>query len=242
MIGISAGSGQLVSYIGSRNRDIGSPVSACCCICPGYDARNLFDKLDQKNPFLGRMMKNFAVNRFVKDRSCRVYWRLFLVISFAMRFVLSMSWFVDRHFLFRFITPNRNLLRTHSEPGLEKCLSSPSISHFAQSAVEFSGYQSWEEYLENCNPMNHFHNCSTPILILNSLDDPLCLKENIPTDESFAKLKDYLFVCTRFGSHIAYREGWLGQGSWMERISMEFLESCLKEHEQSCVVWLLWFW
>ena len=34
MIGISAGSGLLTSYLGQEYKD--TPISAACCLCPAY--------------------------------------------------------------------------------------------------------------------------------------------------------------------------------------------------------------
>ncbi len=50
-------------------------------------------------------------------------------------------------------------------------------------------------------------------MILNSYDDPVCLKKNIP----FHLLKDtldkcmYVILYTESGSHIAYQEGLFGK-------------------------------
>ncbi|KNC74379.1 hypothetical protein SARC_13070, partial [Sphaeroforma arctica JP610] len=73
---------------------------------------------------------------------------------------------------------------------------------------------------------------TVPCLVLNALDDPLCVEENIRYD-IVETTQDYTLVTTRSGSHVAYREGILGQTCYMHRIALDFLESSKLELEQN---------
>ena len=57
-----------------------------------------------------------------------------------------------------------------------------------------------------------------------SEDDIVCLPETIREDIVLS-VGGYLLLRTPRGSHIAYNEGLLGQGNYLCRITMEFLES-----------------
>ena len=106
--------------------------------------------------------------------------------------------------------------------GFEEGLQAKSLHEFAKRVAPISGAKDWDHYLEEHNPMSHFQDNQVPCLILNSLDDPICVKENIP-NESY---RNYAVVLTQYGSHIAFAEGLFAQRSWMERITMDFLETC----------------
>ena len=68
----------------------------------------------------------------------------------------------------------------------------------------------------------------TPTLVLNALDDFLCVKENINLDLIDQGL-NYALMVTDEGSHIGYAEGALGQGNFMWRVSLDFFEAVREE-------------
>ncbi len=178
-VGISAGSGQIVSYIGRESERVG--ISAAVSLCPAYDISIAFSHLDQKFP----RMSHLLLKR-VKDY---------------------------------FLLTNRALLE--KEKNYEISLKSKNLQELMENVSTFSGAESWEEYLLHHNPMSHFQRNLIPCLILNSLDDPVCVKENIPD----LKVNHYGLILSEYGSHIAFAEGFLGLGSWMERITIDFLET-----------------
>ena len=71
--------------------------------------------------------------------------------------------------------------------------------------------------------MNHVRNIECPIMVLNSKDDMICLEENIPKT-LIHDMKDAALILSKFGSHIAYNEGLFGEGSYLCRISFDFLD------------------
>ena len=70
-----------------------------------------------------------------------------------------------------------------------------------------------------------------PTLIINSEDDMVCLPENIREDVVLEH-GGALLLRTRRGSHIAFNEGLLGQGDYLSRVSMDFLESAKRNESQ----------
>ena len=68
------------------------------------------------------------------------------------------------------------------------------------------------------------------MLIINSDDDVVSLKENIRED-CVLGTGGVLLVRTKRGSHIAFNEGLLGTGCWLSRVSMDFLETAKDLHE-----------
>jgi predicted alpha/beta-fold hydrolase len=76
--------------------------------------------------------------------------------------------------------------------------------------------------------MSHFAHNKIPCLVFSAEDDPICLKEAILTD-LFHLHSNYLLAKTKYGSHIAFREGVLGQRSWMMRVSVDFLDASYDE-------------
>jgi uncharacterized protein len=185
-VGISAGSGQIVSYIGRESERVG--ISAAVSLCPAYDISIAFSHLDQKFP----RMSNLLLKR-IKEY---------------------------------FLQANRDLLENKKNYNIS--LKSKNLQELMKNVSTFSGAESWEEYLVHHNPMSHFQKNEIPCLILNSLDDPVCVKENIPD----LKVNHYALVLSEYGSHIAFAEGFLGLGSWMEQITFDFLDSSFKRESK----------
>ena len=71
----------------------------------------------------------------------------------------------------------------------------------------------------------------TPTLVLNALDDFLCVKENIRLD-LLDKAEGYALIVTDEGSHIAYSEGCCGQGNYMWRVTLDFFEAVRRDEEE----------
>lgn len=179
-VGISAGSGQVVSYIGREAHNV--EISAAVSLCPAYDISQAFANMDSHYPLVASLLLKRIKAYFLKN--------------------------------------NSKLLENST--GYKEALNAKSLHEFAQFASPMSGAKDWEDFLREHNPMSHFKDNQIPCLILNSLDDPICVKANIPD----IKYKNYALVLTKYGSHIAFAEGLFGQGSWMEKVTMDFLESC----------------
>ena len=69
---------------------------------------------------------------------------------------------------------------------------------------------------------------ATPTIVLNALDDFLCVKENLKLD-LIEQSCNYALMVTDEGSHIAYTEGAAGQGNFMWRVTLDFFEAVRKD-------------
>lgn len=179
-VGISAGSGQLVSYIGGQGKQV--DISAAVSLCPAYNMENAFDNLDRKHPKISNLLLKRLQNYFLIN--------------------------------------NAEILSDN--PAFDKSLQASNMQDFLQAVSPFAGVNDWQDYLIHHNPMQHYQGNKIPCLILNSMDDPVCVKENIPD----ITVTNYALIITRYGSHVAFSEKWTGMSSWMERLAMDFLDSC----------------
>merc|ERR1719424_2123349 len=73
MIGISAGSGLLISYLGAAGS--ATPVGAACAICPAWDVGSAFGAMSEAQPAAERAMLAQIRSRFVRrnERLLRAY-------------------------------------------------------------------------------------------------------------------------------------------------------------------------
>ena len=69
-----------------------------------------------------------------------------------------------------------------------------------------------------------FSQIKTPLLLVNSEDDIVCLAENIREDLVRSN-PSTLLLRTAKGSHISYNEGLYGQGCYLSRVTMDYLDT-----------------
>eukprot|EP00808_Paulinella_micropora_P031750 g6532.t1 len=194
-IGISAGSGALVSYISRQhiymqqhasrlcsddNKEIEGKhvphlepiheVQAAVSLCPAYDIEYAFGVFDQRSPWLARYLVKSLQNFFL----------------------------------------HRNEDTLKHKKGYEMARSTQSMQEFLEHASHMAGYESFKEYLTHSNPMQIFRNNRVPCLLVNALDDPLCIEENIPLDIA-SRTNNYAMAITVAGSHVAFRDGLFGE-------------------------------
>ena len=67
MVGVSAGSAQLISYLGRAGAD--TPVGAACAICPAWDVPAAFGALGTSQPIAERAMLRSIKTHFLKGRN-----------------------------------------------------------------------------------------------------------------------------------------------------------------------------
>eukprot|EP01134_Creolimax_fragrantissima_P005848 CFRG5848T1 len=188
-VGFSAGSGQVVSYIGRQN-DIG-PVRAAVSLCPAYDMKDAFSNFDEKSPLLAKYLL-MGLKKF-------------------------------------FLHTNFDVLNQSLQ--YEDAVGSTSVQELFETSVHMAGFGSFEEYLEDSNPLRHYHMNKVPCLVLNALDDPLCVEKNIRLDIA-EDVENFALILTKSGSHVAYKEGLLGESCYMHRLAIDFLHSARLELEQ----------
>jgi len=64
MIGVSAGSAQLISYLGKAGAS--TPVGAACAICPAWDVESAFGKMKETQPFAEQAMLRKIKSHFLR--------------------------------------------------------------------------------------------------------------------------------------------------------------------------------
>ncbi len=84
-------------------------------------------------------------------------------------------------------------------------------------------YESMAQYWANNNPIRAVHNISIPVMCINSLDDPICVKANIPF-EMFEELPNFMLVATKYGGHCGFLEA-PDLEPWAEKLSVEYITS-----------------
>ena len=64
LAGISAGSGQVVSYIGKEGSKV--QVDAAASLCPAWDISSAFRHLQERHPWVDRYVTRGIVNHFLR--------------------------------------------------------------------------------------------------------------------------------------------------------------------------------
>lgn len=67
MVGVSAGSAQLISYLGRAGAS--TPVGAACAICPAWDVPLAFQKIGEAQPMAERAMVRAVKSSFLRGRN-----------------------------------------------------------------------------------------------------------------------------------------------------------------------------
>merc|ERR1719199_1446143 len=80
------------------------------------------------------------------------------------------------------------------------------------------------DYYAACNPMAQYKGMDQPVLFLNSDDDMVCDPRNIRED-LVRETPGVALLRTKRGSHVAFNDGLLGQGSYLARVALDFLDA-----------------
>ncbi|XP_067667986.1 protein ABHD15-like [Haliotis asinina] len=88
---------------------------------------------------------------------------------------------------------------------------------------KLAGYPGLEEYWEENSPMRDVDEISVPVLCINSMDDPISVKENIPYDLFKSSLNFFLVTLER-GGHCGFYEKATGS-AWTVNPALDFIES-----------------
>lgn len=195
MIGLSAGSGLIVSYLGSEGAS--TPIQAGCSLCPAWDIQGAFEDLATNAPIVHRW-----IVRWVKQ------------------------YFVER---------NASLLHAHSPGGLRRCLMADTLGGLFEASQPFANYSQPEAGMyEVHNPMRHYKGITVPLLIVNSADDIITRIANVREDLVLST-SGAVLLQTKRGGHVAFCEGCVGQGSYLMRVSLDFLEAARSVHLDDCI-------
>lgn len=112
--------------------------------------------------------------------------------------------------------------------GFDHAKNSKDLAEFQDRLYPIAGYRSREEYYKHSNPIKVVEGIRTPLLILNSEDDPICVHQNVVENLHWLeRLDSTMLVHTERGSHVAYLEGIRGT-SWSERVVGQYLRAVLE--------------
>lgn len=202
MIGISAGSGLLVRFLGRKNR-VPPQVFGGVGISPGYDISKCFTRVHWAyDRFLTKELKHFFVKRHLHR------WDI-----------------TDAEHL----SASERKRREGVREAVRRTLQSRSIDEFMSHSGPLQGCASYQEMIETQNPVLSTQKVEVPCLMLNALDDPVCVATNIHENTHLfhnCQSPSVLAVTPR-GSHACFYEGLLAQRKWSNRVALEFLESSL---------------
>ncbi|HNJ04537.1 MAG TPA: alpha/beta hydrolase [Leptospiraceae bacterium] len=127
------------------------------------------------------------------------------------------SYFLKRHY--------DSLSRVH---GFDHAMQAQTIGEFQDRIHAIAGYKTKEEYYRFSNPIKVAKNIRTPLLILNSQDDPICVNLNVLENLHWLEnLPHTMLVHTKRGSHVAYFEGWKAK-PWCDRVVGDYFQAVLK--------------
>lgn len=122
----------------------------------------------------------------------------------------------------QFIAPH--LPRLAHLPTIAQLQNAKDLAEFHRHSYELAGYGSYADYAQASNPMRVFHAVQTPLMVLNSEDDPVCRIANVgPYLDSMRQLPDVILVTTAEGSHCAHYEGWSAR-SWSGRLMGSYFQ------------------
>ncbi|XDD53598.1 YheT family hydrolase [Leptospira sp. WS4.C2] len=113
--------------------------------------------------------------------------------------------------------------------GVDELFKIKTIGEFQDNLHTISGFKDKENYYYHSNPVLVAKNIKTPLLVLNSADDPICVNQNVLENLHWLEtLPNTIHVHTKRGSHIAYFQG-LKATSWSDKIIGEYFAAILRE-------------
>jgi len=180
-VGVSAGSGLLVRYLGEERAR--SCFRAAVAICPAYDLRDAFRYAHRAyDRYLTRKMIEFFLRR------------------------------------------NEDVLARID--GYDACARAKSMAEFHDRLYPLAGFDSREAFYRNSNPMEVARDVTTPVLVINATDDPVCVERNVHRHlDDMRQLPRMTLALTRHGGHCGFFDGLLTTDSWLERATAEYLRA-----------------
>ncbi|EOD28231.1 hypothetical protein EMIHUDRAFT_235010 [Emiliania huxleyi CCMP1516] len=226
MVGVSAGSGLLISYLGAAGS--ATPVGAACAICPAWDVGSAFGAMSEALPAAERGVRPRAASLHAPGRG--------QAQPAAERAMLA-------QIRSRFVRRNERLLRAYDSAAVDACLAAQSLSDLLAAHAPFAMRRrgaTGDEYFAAHDPMAVRRNVSVPVLVLNAEDDFVCPASLARPDArgrewpvgpcdvrdaSTTQPVGALLLITKSGSHVAFNEGPLGRKSFHTRVSLDFLDA-----------------
>lgn len=151
-----------------------------------------------------------------------------------------------------FVLQNEPVLRSHDSDAVDQVLAASNLQEIVDAAVTFAGYKNASSYYEDTNPVIFMQDITTPMLVLNAVDDPCCNIQNLYEKSPYQVHKGQTFdqviggteraivAVSKTGSHIPFlctRNRWLPITkdpfgsymihSWADQVSLDFYEAAL---------------
>uniref|UniRef100_UPI00358E58EF phospholipase ABHD3 isoform X1 n=1 Tax=Myxine glutinosa TaxID=7769 RepID=UPI00358E58EF len=157
-------------------------------------------------------------------------WDAVQSITFRWLDWLLFNGYITRHYL-NFVRRHRDVLQKRFD--VDYILQSKSVWEFDDrfTAVMF-GYQSTQQYHYDASPCHKISSFKTPVLVLNSTDDPFNPKHTLPLAQAQENPHVALVVTSR-GGHIGFLEGAFPRNdSYMDRIFGQFCSAAFEHREE----------
>ena len=163
-----------------------------------------------------------------------------------------MLYFVKDHFLAR----NEAILRGFNSTAYDRAMSTKTLQQFLNETTPFAGFENADLYFQFTNPVNLLEFITTPVYVINSIDDPCCRIDNLyemspqPAHncKTYAKIVDDsqfgVIAVTKTGSHCPFFDGgiwpfvrdpfWTGAwmiNSWADSSTMEWFVATLEVYK-----------
>ncbi len=107
---------------------------------------------------------------------------------------------------------------------LEAAMQSRSLAEFEERVYcQLYGCENMGHYWDKNNPIRDVDDIQIPVLCINSLDDPVCVSQDIPFD-LFHDLPNFMLVTTEHGGHAGFLEA-PSLEPWAEKLSLEYLSA-----------------
>lgn len=130
--------------------------------------------------------------------------------------------YLTRKMIRFFLERNRETLRDLD--GFERCAEARTMVEFHERLYPLAGFETREAYELASDPMRVAGDMTTPVLVLNAADDPVCSPINVHRHSSeMQKLQRTMTALTRYGGHCGFYEGWDPESSWSDRAIAEYL-------------------
>lgn len=130
--------------------------------------------------------------------------------------------YMTRKMIQFFLERHRDVLG--SIDGFEHCRYARTMVEFHERLPPLAGFETAEAYDAASDPMRVAADNTTPILVLNAEDDPVCSVANVHRHrEAMQRLPRVITAVTRYGGHCGFYEGARASTSWSDRAIAEFL-------------------
>jgi predicted alpha/beta-fold hydrolase len=151
-----------------------------------------------------------------------------------------------------FVLPNEQILRDFDSNAVDATLRANSLQEFLDAAAPFAGYPNATEYYLDGNPINEIRDISTPSFMLNAVDDPCCMIDNLYEQSPYAhhagktyaemitETSNAMVAVTKTGSHCPFLDGfffpfvrdplyggWM-LNSWADQVSVDIYRASLE--------------